>query len=45
MRLLICICSIAMVAGLVPAVAQELTEAEAVPAVEASAPLFSQPQA
>jgi hypothetical protein len=41
MRLFICICSIAMVAGLVPAVAQELTQAETVPAVEASAPLPS----
>jgi hypothetical protein len=41
MRLFTCICCIAMVAGLVPAVAQELTEAEAVPAVEASALLPS----
>jgi hypothetical protein len=41
MRLLICICSIAMVAGLVPAIAQEMTQAEAAPAVEASAPLLS----
>ena len=42
MRLLICICSIAMVAGLVPTVAQELTETDA-SAVEASAPLPSDP--
>src|SRR5689334_22244872 len=41
MRLFICICSIALVAGLVPTVAQELTETEAVPAFEASAPLPS----
>jgi hypothetical protein len=41
MRSFICICSIAMVAGLVPAIAQELTQAETVPAVEASAPLPS----
>ena len=41
MRLFIRTCCIAMVAGLVPAVAQELTQAEAVPAVEASAPLPS----
>jgi hypothetical protein len=39
MRLLVCICCIAMVAGLVPVIAQELTQPEAVPAVEASAPL------
>ena len=39
MRLLICICCIAMVAGLVPVIAQEMTQTEAVPAVEASAPL------
>ena len=36
MRLFICTCCIAMVAGFVPAIAQELTEAEAVPALEAS---------
>ena len=41
MRLLLCICCIAVVAGLNPAVAQELTQAEALPAVEASAPLPS----
>lgn len=41
MRLFICTCCIAMVAGLVPAIAQEMSEAEAVPAVEASAPLPS----
>jgi hypothetical protein len=41
MRLFICFCSIVMVAGLVPAIAQELTQAETVPAVEASAPLPS----
>jgi hypothetical protein len=41
MRLFICIWSIAMVAGLVPVVAQELTQAEAAPAVEASASLPS----
>src|SRR5271168_82808 len=41
MRLFICIYSIAMVAGLVPAVAQELTQPEAMPAAEASAPLPS----
>jgi hypothetical protein len=34
-------CSIALAAGLVPTVAQELTETEAVPAVEVSAPLPS----
>jgi hypothetical protein len=36
-----CIFCITMVAGLVPAVAQELTQPDAVPAVEASAPLPS----
>jgi hypothetical protein len=41
MRLFICIWSIAMVAGLVPAVAQKLTQAEAAPAFEASASLPS----
>jgi hypothetical protein len=41
MRLFVCICCIAMVAGLVPAIAQELTQAETLPAVEASAPLPS----
>ncbi len=41
MRLFTCFCCIAMVAGLVPAIAQELTQADAVPAVEASAPLPS----
>jgi hypothetical protein len=41
MRLFICTCCIAMVAGLVPAIAQELTQTEAVPALEASAPLPS----
>jgi hypothetical protein len=41
MRLFIRICSIVMVAGFVPAIAQELTQAETVPAVEASAPLPS----
>src|ERR1700720_4436699 len=41
MRLFFRTCCIAMVAGLVPAVAQELTQAEARPAVEASAPLPS----
>ena len=41
MRLFLRICCIAMVAGLVPAGAQDLTQAEAVPAVEASAPLPS----
>ena len=41
MRLLLCICCIAVVAGLNPAVAQELTQAEALLAVEASAPLPS----
>jgi hypothetical protein len=41
MRLFTSICCIAMVAGLVPAVAQELTQAEVVPAAEASAPLPS----
>ena len=42
MRLLLCLCCIALVAELVPAIAQELTQPEAVPAVEASAPLPSQ---
>ncbi len=41
MRLFMRICCIAMAAGLVPAGAQDLTQAEAVPAVEASAPLPS----
>jgi hypothetical protein len=41
MRLFFCICSIAMVAGLIPTVAQELTQAGTVAAVEASAPLPS----
>ena len=40
MRLLVCICCIAVVAGLVPVIAQEMTQPEAVPAVEASAPLL-----
>src|SRR5438477_7906665 len=39
MRLFIRICCIAMVAGLLPAIAQELTQAEPVQSVEASAPL------
>jgi hypothetical protein len=41
MRLFVCIYCIAMVAGLVPVIAQEMTQTEAVPAVEASAPLPS----
>ncbi len=39
MRLFVCICCIATVAGLVAAIAQEMTEADAITAVEASAPL------
>ncbi len=41
MRLFVCICCIFMVAGLVRAIAQEVSEAEDMPAVEASAPLPS----
>ncbi len=41
MRLFVCIYCIAMVAGLVPALAQEMTATEALPPVEASAPLLS----
>src|SRR5271170_1475928 len=41
MRLFICTFCIAMVAGLVPSIAQEMTQAEAAPSVEASAPLPS----
>ncbi len=41
MRLFTCVYCIATVAGVVPALAQELTRADAVPAVEASAPLPS----
>lgn len=39
MRSFVCIYCIAMVAGLVPVIAQEMTQTEAVPAVEASVPL------
>jgi uncharacterized protein DUF6600 len=39
MRLFVCICCIAMVAGFVPGFAQNMTPGEAVPVVEASAPL------
>ncbi len=39
MRLFTCICCTAMVAGLVPVIAQEMTQTEVVPGVEASAPL------
>ena len=41
MRLFVRICCIAMVAGFVPAIAQELTEPEPVPTFEANAPLPS----
>ena len=40
MRLFVCICCIAVVAGLVPVIAQEMNQPGAVPAVEASAPLL-----
>src|ERR1700749_948459 len=40
MRLFVCICCIAMVAGLVPVIAQNMTQSGAMPAVEASAPLL-----